>query len=211
MSDYIRKETTPSGFTVEVFYDPHPDNPCTEWDQLGTVALDKRSRYSFGNERLDSARLQEIGTSEDYVKLPIYIYDHSGITINTTGFSCSWDSGCVGLIYVHKDKLYQEYDTKRITPKLRERVLTTLRGEIEDLDRYLTGQVYGWRVLDPEGNDLESCYGYFGTVDDCLQEGLCVAKHYEEEALEERRQNWRKALREAREARYWATRDVATA
>lgn len=211
MSDYIRKETTPSGFTAEVVYDPDPTNPCKEWDQLGTVALDKRSRYDFGNERLDSARLQVIGTSDDYIKLPIYIYDHSGITINTTGFSCPWDSGCVGLIYVHKDKLRKEYDTTRITPKLRERVLTTLRAEIESLDQYLTGQVYGWRVLDPEGNDLESCYGYFGTVDECMKEGMSVVQHYEEEALKERRQNWRNALREAREARYWATRDVATA
>jgi len=211
MSDYIRKETTPSGFTVEVVYDPDPMNPCQEWDQLGTVALDKRSRYDFGNERLDSARLQEIGTSEDYVKLPIYIYDHSGITINTTGFSCPWDSGCVGLIYVHKDKVLKEYDVERVTPELRARVQTMLRGEIEELDKYLTGQVYGWRVLDTAGDARDSCWGYFGTPDECLQEGLCVVKHYEKEALEERRQNWRNALREAREARYWATRDVATA
>ena len=26
---------------------------------------------------------------------PLYLYDHGGITMNTTGFSCSWDSGQV--------------------------------------------------------------------------------------------------------------------
>jgi hypothetical protein len=211
MSDYIRKETTPSGFTVEVIYDPEPMNPCKEWDQLGTVALDKRSRYDFGNERLDRERLQEISKSGDYLKLPIYIYDHSGITINTTGFSCPLDSGCIGLIYVHKDKVRKEYSTKRITPTVREQALNALRAEIETLDQYLTGQVYGFRVLDPEGEEVDSCYGYFGPVDDCLDAGRDAAQHYEKQALEARRLSWRKALAEAREARYWAARDVVTA
>jgi hypothetical protein len=44
-----------------------------------------------------------------------------------------------------------------------------------------------------------------------MEEGVHVAQHYEKKALEERRQNWRNALREAREARYWASRDVVTA
>ena len=30
---------------------------------------------------------------EGMVILPLYLYDHSGITMNTTGFSCPWDSG----------------------------------------------------------------------------------------------------------------------
>ena len=33
------------------------------------------------------------------VILPLYLYDHSGITMNTCGFSCPWDSGQVGWIY----------------------------------------------------------------------------------------------------------------
>lgn len=214
MTDCIRKEQTPGGFTVEVVYDPEPMNPCQAWDLLGTVALDKhmpRGRYNFGNEHLDSTRLREIGLSEDYIKLPIFLYDHSGITINTSGFSCTWDSGCVGLIYVSREKALKEYSVERIDPAVLARVLDLLRAEIETLDRYLTGQVFGFRVLDPEGEEIDSCYGYYGTVDECMAEGMSMAQYYEAKALEGRRRNWRKALREARERRYWAARGVATA
>ena len=35
------------------------------------------------------------------VILPLYLYDHSGITMNTCGFSCPWDSGQVlSLIHI---------------------------------------------------------------------------------------------------------------
>ena len=44
----------------------------------------------------------------DYILLPLYLYDHSGITMNTTGFSCSWDSGQVGFIYASKARFKEE-------------------------------------------------------------------------------------------------------
>ena len=33
---------------------------------------------------------------DGFVFLPLYLFDHSGITMNTSGFSCPWDSGQVG-------------------------------------------------------------------------------------------------------------------
>ena len=41
------------------------------------------------------------------VILPLYLYDHSGITMNTCGFSCPWDSGQVGWIYADKAMIEQ--------------------------------------------------------------------------------------------------------
>ena len=58
----------------------------------------------------------------DNVVLPVYMYDHSGITINTTGFSCPWDSGMVGIIYVSKEKIREKFNIKRISSKLIEKV-----------------------------------------------------------------------------------------
>jgi hypothetical protein len=34
----------------------------------------------------------------------LYLYDHSGITISTSPFSCGWDSGQVGFIYLTRQK-----------------------------------------------------------------------------------------------------------
>lgn len=53
------------------------------------------------------AELNEIIALE-YVLLPLYLYDHSGITMKTSGFSCPWDSGQVGFIYASKDTFKKE-------------------------------------------------------------------------------------------------------
>ena len=42
---------------------------------------------------------------DGFVFLPLYLFDHSGITMNTSGFSCPWDSGQVGWIFCTPDIL----------------------------------------------------------------------------------------------------------
>lgn len=97
----------------------------------------------------------------NYVILPLYLYDHSGITMNTTGFSCRWDSGQVGYIYVSKDKAMNEYGLKAWNKAAKEKVKKYLQGEVEDYDRYLTGDVYGF-ILEGGGQD-DSCWGFYGS------------------------------------------------
>jgi len=43
-----------------------------------------------------------------YVILPLYLYDHGGITMSTGAFSCPWDSGQVGWIYAPKKTFIDE-------------------------------------------------------------------------------------------------------
>ena len=83
MNYEVETETLPSGFRVAVEYDSHPESP-REWDNLGTVVLVDRCRYNFGDEAADQDELRRIGLDDELLKLPIYLYDHSGITINTT-------------------------------------------------------------------------------------------------------------------------------
>ena len=70
------------------------------------------------------------------VILPLYLYDHSGITMNTCGFSCPWDSGQVGWIYADKAMIEQEHG--KITPEILEKVRQTLEAEVKEYDYYLT-------------------------------------------------------------------------
>jgi hypothetical protein len=46
---------------------------------------------------------------EHYVILPLYLYDHGGITMSTGSFGDPWDSGQVGFIYVSKEKARKEF------------------------------------------------------------------------------------------------------
>lgn len=170
MSDKIEYR----GYTIRIETDSDPINP-REWDNLGTMVCWHRS-YSLGDkhsfETPDDA-WQEI---KNDIVLPLYLYDHSGITMNTGGFSCPWDSGRVGYIYVSLEKVRKEYGWKQITKKRREKILEYLRGEVATYDDFLTGSVYGYVVEGADGVG-DSCWGFYGYPEG-HDEALSEAKAY---------------------------------
>lgn len=198
MSYEVENETLPSGFRAVVELDSYPESP-RDWDNLGKVVLVDSCRYTFGDEVASHEELREIGLDDNLLKLPIYLYDHSGITINTSGFSCPWDSGMVGMIYMTKQTAIENWGKKILTKQVRDKAYACLRAEIECLDQYITGSVYGYRVYDPQGEELDSCWGFYGSAADCLNEGKSVAQYHEEQAAKERA-----------EVAYWQTRDIET-
>ena len=109
------------------------------------------------------------------VILPLYLYDHSGITMSTAPFSCPWDSGQVGYIYVSREKVLKEYNATSLTPAIRAKAEASLRSEVSTYDDYLTGSVYGYVVEDEEGDTLDSCWGFYG-LDYCREEAMGAAK-----------------------------------
>lgn len=107
--------------------------------------------------------LQLLEQSGQFVILPLYLYDHSGITMNTTGFSCPWDSGQVWWIYADADSIKKEYG--KLTPETIEKAKTVINGEVETYDFYLTGQCYGFQLF--EGDvETDSCWGFLGAIRD---------------------------------------------
>lgn len=141
-------------FRIKVSHDDGDFNDPREWDNLGTMICFHR-HYSLGDKHnLDSSDFSSWDEMESYlfrelkaeVVLPLYMYDHSGITMNTTGFSCSWDSGQVGFIYVTREDILNEFGVKRITKSLREKVEEILIGEVEVYDQYISGDVYYYAI-----------------------------------------------------------------
>lgn len=165
------KEVTYRNHTIKIIQDDDPCNPRTEWDNLGVMVC-FHNRYQIGDEGhgfraedykgwddLEADIEREHGPS---IILPIYMYDHSGITIRTTPFSCQWDSGQIGFIFLQKERARKEYGWKVINKKREEQLRGYLKGEVEVYDQYLTGNVYGYQVVSPDGEDLDSCWGYYG-------------------------------------------------
>jgi len=156
---------------IRIEQDTDPLNPRTEWDNIGTMVC-FHQRYTLGDEDHDYDAAdydgwdeikEAIRKEEDVaVILPLYLYDHSGITINTRPFSCPWDSGQVGFIFVSKKKLRYEFSRKRISASLEARAKEILEGEVQTYDQYLTGDVWGYVIEDDNGEPLESCWGFFG-------------------------------------------------
>lgn len=124
-----------------------------------------------------SEMLEILEESSEIVILPLYLYDHSGITMNTTGFSCGWDSGQVGLIYTTPEMV------KAFNPKVleeenwQETIAQSLKGEVETYDQYLTGDIYGFVFEkkekcgdcgDLDYEHVDSCWGFYGMEDVAL-------------------------------------------
>ena len=208
---YIEHEETYKGYNIRIEQDEYAESPVDKWDFLGSFVCfhsryslghenendlelwlmraidpdvaarieDKYNRFECPNKDLIDALMEQFG--KENICLPVYMYDHGGITINTSGFSCSWDSGQIGFIYVPKEKIRKEYGVKRISPKLRKNVQEILKSEIKSVDDYLTGNVYGFRILDAQENDIDSCWGFYGDSEYCLQAARESADFYRAE------------------------------
>lgn len=166
----------PDGKLFEIYIDEDPVDPRS-WDNFGTMVCWHR-RYSLGDRH-------DFKTPDDFMEwwdengeggvlLPLYLYDHSGITMNTTGFSCLWDSGQVGYIYATADRIMKEFgppesvlDTiaNRPSPEMLEKAKRLLRSEVETYDMYIRGDVYGFVITDEDGTRTDSCWGYYGDIE----------------------------------------------
>jgi hypothetical protein len=165
------------GLTINVIPDDNADDP-REWGSLfGTMTFFHR-RCSLGTPEKEAERhftdpdefnefLEEQG--DNVIKLPVYMYDHGQQTISTHPFSCPWDSGQLGYIWITKGKALEEFAARKngtvgrkFTAKILKRTLDTLDATIKTMDQWMTGDVYGWSVEDEDGNVLESCWGYWG-------------------------------------------------
>lgn len=95
----------------------------------------------------------------------LWIYDHSGITINHSSVDSDnrgWDSSNVGFHYITRERAVQEWGNKYFTKAVEERAIACMEAGLETYDDYLRGDVYGYRILDKEENEIDSCYGYYG-------------------------------------------------
>ena len=158
-------KTDYKGYEILIEQDEHPVNPREDGTNLGNM-LCKHRRYSLGDE--NNISIQQIyhdvldmlnGKKKDVVVLPLYLYDHSGITMNTTGFSCPWDSGLVGCIYADYNKIRSWYGVKKVTKKLIEKVKDTFRSEVKAYADYISGNVYSYTIL-KDNEEMDSCGGY---------------------------------------------------
>lgn len=142
----------------------HPRRDCSTF---GVMACWHR-RYKLGDVQPREAPSEwlEENAPEGSIVLPLYLYDHSGITMSTSPFSCPWDSGQVGVIVATQDKIREEYG--EVTTETLDKVRGLLRAEVNGYDQYLRGAIWGFVV---EGCDplevIESCWGFVG---DTLEE-----------------------------------------
>jgi hypothetical protein len=184
------------GRRLEIRMDSDPLNPRVDYDNVGKMICFHK-RYTLGDKHELKERdftgwkeLAEYLTTEFKAKLihPLYLYDHSGLTISMGKFSCPWDSGQVGFIYCTQEDIDKEW---RGDVQAAERYL---EGEVKIYDQYLQGLIYGFILMPAQvecptchhkerKGDEDSCWGFFG--DDWEESG--ILDHLPKDVVEELR------------------------
>ena len=167
--------------TIKIYFDEFAESP-REWSPLGTLVCSHR-KYDLSDVPFPQAGehgslladfkeyLKTISlTLNDIIYTPVYMYDHSGIALSSTPFSCKWDSGLLGYHYVSKSTIHTEYSVKRISPKLHKSIISVLDAELEVYNHYVQGNCYEFRIFDSEDEFVDSCGGFIGDLDDVKQQ-----------------------------------------
>lgn len=97
---------------------------------------------------------------ENYGKfevVPVYAYDHGGITLSLQQFGCRFDSGLFGALLFEKGEFGEDN--------------RGLKGFIKSLNCLLSGEVYGFSIIKHtkcdccnhiESEVIDSCGGFYG-------------------------------------------------
>jgi len=162
--------------------DIDPGRVPRDGDYLGhMVCWHDRSNLGDAQPCGDGAEWFEENVDPNGVCLPLYLYEHSGMTMQTAPFNCPWDSGQVGWIYASPEAIKKFYgDVSEDTKVL---VLKVLEAEVKEYDYHLRGQVWGFEFGD------DSCWGFVGDeLDDTgIKDHLPEVAHSQlEEAWEAR-------------------------
>lgn len=216
------------------------EDPRTEWDHLGTMVcfhrsyrlgdkhvykdledavtaiareLNKNYAEWVGYTRYPDEKQVEQGQAlidKRCVVLPLYLYDHSGITMRTSSLGCRWDSGRVGFIYMtHKTMRENWPEATHTHEQAVANAEACLEAEVKEYDQYLTGDVWSVIIEDANGDVLDAFSGFFGE-ENAQEVGKEMLANCEANAAKRARKEAEATLKEEAEYQYWAERDVMT-
>jgi hypothetical protein len=194
------------GFTGKIFQDDCDFDTPRDWDNLGKMIC-WHSRYTLGEVKLleqysesKECKLQNLpeycngwdevekvlkNEFEAVVILPLFLYDHSGISMRTYSYGqhASWDGGYVGFIYATKADILKEYNKKKLSKSMLENAQKILEGEVKTYSQYLEGDVYCFTVEDENGENIDSCGGFYG-MESAIEEVKSQINYYVKERQE---------------------------
>ena len=176
--DFVKKDGCDS---VKLEYDRH----SREWVLRDYDALFDKwfTEYTFSPKTLnhsDMAKecileclpintLKELADKKNVI-LPLYLYDHSGLSISCSHsypYNDRWDAGQVGWIFAGHDKIKNEYGA--VNEETLKQAKQLLISETETYDNYLRGECYGY-VIEKDGEEVDSCWGFLGDFKEMLSE-----------------------------------------
>lgn len=167
----IAKTFSVGSATVKIIQDQDAESPVDRDDKSVIFAsLDRRStlKPDWANEPSD---ITDYAKKNKFWEIPLFKYEHSGVIYRVgevNPFSCPWDSGRVGSILLAKS----EWPRKAKAIKY----ATVFCQEVTD---WCNGNVWGYTVETPDGEQGDACWGYIGDCDApyLIEEATDSAKH----------------------------------
>lgn len=135
---------------------------------LASAGVDKVYRekgIEAGNEKL-----VVVMNTKGYIVLPVYKYEHSGVIYKadmSNPFSCSFDSGLVGIIYTTKEAVKKMYSVNKISKEIEDKIYKLMQSEVDYYSEWANGNVYYYRLLDKDTHEeIDSCGGFIGDIEE---------------------------------------------
>jgi len=166
MSDIIYKT---DDFHVVATHDDDTTNPWTDGEPGFEFDLQVERYISMTSDNFPGTK------HPDYWVFPVYGYAHSGIVLSLQPFSCRWDSGVAGVVAVKRPSRGGEWRTRKA-------FLNYLEGCIDTLNSYLSGDCWGYEVVDTGTEEIvDSCWGFFGepTESGLYDDAKASCDHYQ--------------------------------
>jgi hypothetical protein len=167
----LSKKRTLKVFQMEDPFSPREDSNLTRMICFhnGYDLGDQSPELEYSSDNYNNFEELEadiVDREKPLVILPLYMYDHSGITISTTPFTCAWDSGQIGFVFIRQkeiDELGCYRKDNQSFSDYKEELKKSLISEVNTYDMYLTGDVYSFHIQNKEGDVIDSCAGFYGT------------------------------------------------
>ena len=180
---------------LEIVYDEDMSSENVREGSVGKMLCSHRN-YSLGDIQIKSQDEFDEYLKVKHFKMPLYLLDHSGLSMRTTKFyedPQGWDSGMVGYIYITHDEIRKEYGVKKITSKILKQIESYFITQVKEYSLYLEGSIYGFQLYNVKNCDLEhehkeiedSCYGFIDTSDKILGHALEYIGGQESDWIEE--------------------------
>lgn len=177
------------GYSVTAYADQDAANPLTDADCQPVVVLHDKANRRFGwttdddwgrrlNDALDqiaergvTRRLRGKGGALDVIdrwlrvcyqtrSFPFSAIDHSGVAVYLGSSAHSadpggWDSGWVGwILYNAEMAQYPEITAEQLDDNM--------RAAFEEFSCWVAGDTFGYRISDPDGEEIEEVWGFYG-------------------------------------------------
>lgn len=197
--------STCKNYMLVIEQDDYSEENPREWDNIGTMLCWHR-RYGLGDkhgyasprdfleemvmpyievnidlENISDSEILSILRENDFIILPIYLLDHSGLSISVSDFGDKWDSGQVGWIYVSPEKIKKEYGA--VNENTKKAAQKELKAEIEIYDNFLKGNVWDFALYDTNTGELiNTVGGFIGDIDEIKDDILSYLDCPQEDA-----------------------------